>query len=257
MRCPPEESVRYSEHSMTWNADDRPGTAIYGSPAAPNRVRVVLAEDDLLLREGLASLLERSDFDVVGQAGDGGQLLAIVRDTKPDLVVTDIRMPPSNFIEGIDAASIIRRELPETAVVVLSAYVDTEHALALLASGRGIGYLLKSRITDVAGFVDTLHRVAGGATAVDPGLVQELMSVRRRADRLAALSAREREVLSLMARGSIECRYRPKHLDRRKHGPKARAQYPVQAEPARGRRRSPASARGDCLSGGAMMRFPR
>jgi DNA-binding NarL/FixJ family response regulator len=176
-------------------------TPVQISEAATSRVRVVLAEDDLLLREGLASLLERSGFDVVGQAGDGGQLLAIVRDTTPDLVVTDIRMPPSNFTEGLDAARVIREELPDTAVVVLSAHVEIEHAMELLAGGRSIGYLLKSRVTDVADFIDTLQRVAKGASVMDPVLVQELVSVRRRGDPLAELSAREREVLALMAEG--------------------------------------------------------
>jgi DNA-binding NarL/FixJ family response regulator len=171
------------------------------SRATATRVRVVLAEDDLLLREGLALLLERSDFDVVGQAGDGGELLTIVRQTTPDLVVTDIRMPPSNLVEGLEVARIIRAELPDTAVVLLSAYVDIEHAMDLLAGGRGIGYLLKTRVTDVADFIDTLRRVARGATAVDPELVQELMSMRRRVDRLTLLTEREREVLSLMAQG--------------------------------------------------------
>ena len=171
-------------------------------PKAPaSRVRVVLAEDDLLLREGVASLLERSGFDVVGQAGDGEQLLAVVRETTPDLVVTDIRMPPANFTEGLDAARVIREELPRTAVVVLSAHVDVEHAMELLAGGRSIGYLLKSRVTDVADFIETLHRVTNGASVVDPALVEELVSARRRDDPLAVLSAREKEVLALMAEG--------------------------------------------------------
>ena len=169
--------------------------------AQASRVRVVLAEDDLLLREGLASLLERSGFDVVGQAGDGRQLLAIVREMTPDLVVTDIRMPPANFTEGLDAARIIREELPHTAVVVLSAHVDVEHAMELLAGGRSIGYLLKSRVTDVADFIETLQRVTKGASVMDPALVQELVSARRRDDPLAVLSAREQEVLALMAEG--------------------------------------------------------
>lgn len=164
-------------------------------------VRVVVAEDDVLLREGLASLLERSGFDVVGQAGDGVQLLTLVRDVTPELVVTDIRMPPSHTTEGLDAARVIREELPETAVLVLSAHVDVEHAMELLASGHGIGYLLKSRVTDVADFIDTLERIAKGASVVDPALVQELVSARRRDDPLAALSPREREVLALMAEG--------------------------------------------------------
>ena len=163
--------------------------------------RVVLAEDDVLLREGLASLLERSGFAVVGQAGDGGQLLPLVRETTPELVVVDIRMPPTHTVEGLDAARQIRHELPETGILVLSAHADVEHAMELLASGRGIGYLLKSRVTDVAEFLDTLERIARGGSVVDPALVQELVSARRRNDPLAVLSVREREVLALMAEG--------------------------------------------------------
>ena len=116
-------------------------------------------------------------------------------------MVTDIRMPPSNFTEGLDAARVIREELPDTAVVVLSAHVDIEHAMELLAGGHGIGYLLKSRVTDVADFIETLQRVAKGASVVDPALVQELVSARRRDDPLAVLSTREQEVLALMAEG--------------------------------------------------------
>jgi DNA-binding NarL/FixJ family response regulator len=163
--------------------------------------RVVLAEDDVLLREGLASLLERSGFAVVGQAGDGGQLLRLVRETMPELVVVDIRMPPTHTVEGLDAARQIRHELPDAGILVLSAHADVEHAVELLASGRGIGYLLKSRITDVAEFLDTLERIAKGGSVVDPALVQELVSARRRDDPLAVLSTREYEVLALMAGG--------------------------------------------------------
>jgi DNA-binding NarL/FixJ family response regulator len=165
------------------------------------RLRVVLAEDDVLLREGLASLLERSGFEVVGQVAGGSQLLALVRHEVPDLVVVDIRMPPTNTTEGLEAARVIRREFPETGILVLSAHVEIEHAMELLASGRGIGYLLKSRVTDVAEFVETLERIAKGGSVVDPALVQELVSARRRNDPLAVLSAREREVLALMAEG--------------------------------------------------------
>jgi serine/threonine-protein kinase PknK len=165
------------------------------------QVRVVVADDDLLLREGLASLLDRSGFDVVGRAGDGGQLLALVRECVPELVVADIRMPPTHTTEGLDAARVIREEFPDMAIMVLSAHVDAEHAMELLASGRGIGYLLKNRVTDVADFVDTLQRVANGASVVDPALVSELVSARRSDDPLAVLSAREREVLAQMAEG--------------------------------------------------------
>src|SRR6476659_7476525 len=163
-------------------------------------VQVVVADDDVLLREGLASLLERSGFEVVGQAADAAELLALVRDRKPQLVV-DIRMPPTHTTEGLDAARVIRAELPDTGILVLSAHVEVEHATELLASGHGIGYLLKTRVTDVADFVDTLERISKGASVVDPALVQELVSARRRDDPLAVLSAREQEVLMLMAEG--------------------------------------------------------
>lgn len=164
-------------------------------------LRVVVADDDVLLREGLASLLERSGFEVAGQAGDGTALLELVRAEKPDLVLVDIRMPPTHSTEGLDAARVIRDESPDIGIVVLSAHVDVEHAMELLAGGHAIGYLLKTRVTDVADFVDTLQRVANGASVVDPALVAELVSARKRDDPLAALSAREREVLTLMAEG--------------------------------------------------------
>jgi DNA-binding NarL/FixJ family response regulator len=164
-------------------------------------LRIVVAEDDVLLRECLASLLDRSGFNVVGQAGDGGQLLALVRDKTPELVITDIRMPPTNTTEGLDAARVIREELPDTGILVLSAHVDVEQALELLASGRGVGYLLKSRVTDVTDFVDALERIAKGASVVDPALVKELVSARRRDDPLAVLSTREQAVRALMAEG--------------------------------------------------------
>jgi DNA-binding NarL/FixJ family response regulator len=169
--------------------------------AAGTRLRVVLADDDILLREGVASLLERSRFDVVGQALDGSELLALVRERKPDLVLVDIRMPPSHSTEGLDAALVIRRELPETGIVVLSAHVEVEHAMELLASGQRTGYLLKRRVTDVDEFIETLERVAAGGSVVDPALVQELVEARRKEDPLAELTAREREVLALMAEG--------------------------------------------------------
>jgi DNA-binding NarL/FixJ family response regulator len=179
---------------------DSPAPAHQGGQGV-GRIRVVVADDDVLLREGLASLLDRSGFDVVGLAGDGVQLLGLVREQAPELVVTDIRMPPAHSTEGLDAARVIREELPDTAILVLSAHVDVEHAMGLLASGHSVGYLLKSRVTDVADFVDTLGRIAKGASVVDPALVAELVSAQRRNDPLAVLSAREREVLALMAEG--------------------------------------------------------
>ena len=164
-------------------------------------LRVIVADDDVLLREGLASLLGRSGFAVVGQAGNATEALALVRAENPDLLVIDIRMPPTNTTEGLDVAGVIRGELPEIGILVLSAHVDVEHAVELLSSGHGIGYLLKSRVTDVVEFVDSLQRIANGGSVVDPALIQELVSGRRREDPLAVLSPREREVLALMAEG--------------------------------------------------------
>lgn len=166
-----------------------------------SRGRVVLADDDVLLREGVASLLERSEFEVVGQAGEAPRLLALVREQRPDLAIVDIRMPPDHCTEGLEAARVIRDELPETAILVLSAHVEVDDALDLLARGERTGYLLKSRVTDVAEFVESIERICQGGSVVDPGLVQELVSARRRNDPLEALTRREREVLGLMAEG--------------------------------------------------------
>ncbi len=163
--------------------------------------RVVIADDDVLLREGLASLLIRSGLDVVGQAGNGTELLDLVRRESPDLAIVDIRMPPTHSTEGLDTARLIREEVPGTAILVLSAHVDVDHALELLSGGHAIGYLLKSRVTDVNDFLETLARIVNGASVIDPALVTELVSARRRNDPLDALSSREREVLALMAEG--------------------------------------------------------
>jgi DNA-binding NarL/FixJ family response regulator len=168
---------------------------------ATERTRVVLADDDVLLREGLAGLVERSGFEVVGQCGTASELVALVREHKPDLAIIDIRMPPSHTSEGLDAARVIREELPETAILVLSAHVQVEQATDLLASGERSGYLLKSRVTDVDEFIETLQRIVKGGSVVDPALVQELVAARRVEDPLDVLSPREREVLSLMAEG--------------------------------------------------------
>jgi DNA-binding NarL/FixJ family response regulator len=161
----------------------------------------VLADDEVLLREGLAGLLERSGFEVVGQGGDGSELVALVREHRPELAVVDIRMPPAHSTEGLDAAQVIREEFPETAIVVLSAHVEVEHAMDLLASGHRSGYLLKTRVTDVDEFVQSLERIVNGGSVVDPALVQELVAARRVDDPLEEITPREREVLSLMAEG--------------------------------------------------------
>jgi DNA-binding NarL/FixJ family response regulator len=163
--------------------------------------RVVLAEDEVLLREGLAGLLERSGFEVVGQCGTASELVALVREHRPELVIVDIRMPPSHTSEGLDAARVIREEFPQTAILVLSAHVQVEQATDLIASGERSGYLLKSRVTDVDEFIETLERIVKGGSVVDPALVQELLAARRVEDPLDVLSPREREVLSLMAEG--------------------------------------------------------
>jgi DNA-binding NarL/FixJ family response regulator len=161
----------------------------------------VLADDDILLREGLASLLDRFGLDVVGQAGDSAELMELVSRHRPELALVDIRMPPGHSTEGLEAARTIKRDFPETAVVVLSAHVEVEHAMDLLANGQRTGYLLKSRVTDVVEFIDTLRRVERGGSAVDPVLVQELVAARRADDPLGGLTEREREVLGLMAEG--------------------------------------------------------
>jgi DNA-binding NarL/FixJ family response regulator len=166
-----------------------------------SRTRVVLADDEVLLREGLASLLERSGFEVAGQCGDGSELIALVREQRPELALIDIRMRPTHTTEGLDAARTIREEFPETAILVLSAHVEVEHAMDLLASGRGSGYLLKSRVTDVGEFIETLGRIVRGGSVVDPALVQELVAARRADDPLEEITPRERDVLSLMAEG--------------------------------------------------------
>jgi len=170
-------------------------------PVGDTRKRVVLADDDTLLREGVASLLQRSGFEVIGQADDGPGLLALVREHGPDLAIVDVRMPPGYLTEGLDAARQIRAEFPATGVLVLSAHAEVDQAMELLAAGRGVGYLLKDRVTDVAEFAEIVGRVAAGGSVVDPALVQELVAARHRDEIYQQLTEREREVLALMAEG--------------------------------------------------------
>jgi DNA-binding NarL/FixJ family response regulator len=162
---------------------------------------VVIADDDLLVREGLARLLEPSQFDVVGLAGDVPELIGLVREQRPELVVLDIRMPPSYTTEGLDAARKIRAEFPEMGILVLSAHVEVHRAIDLLTEGHRVGYLLKRRVTEVGDFLETLERIAGGGSVIDPELVRDLVSARRIHDPLTDLTSREREVLQLMAEG--------------------------------------------------------
>jgi DNA-binding NarL/FixJ family response regulator len=164
-------------------------------------VRVVLAEDSVLLREGLVGLLTRFRFEVVAAVGDPEALLSVVAQHAPDLVITDVRMPPTFTDEGLRAAVALRRAQPDLAVVALSQFVQQGFAAELLDSGDGrrVGYLLKDRIVDVEEFIAALHQVVNGATVVDPEVVRQLL--RRARDPLARLSTREREVLALVAEG--------------------------------------------------------
>jgi DNA-binding NarL/FixJ family response regulator len=165
-------------------------------------VRVVVAEDSVLLREGIVRLLSESDLEVVGQAGDAEDLLRKVGAHKPDVVIADIRMPPDNTDDGLRAAIEIRDRHPGTGVLVLSAYVEEAYALELVSDdASGIGYLLKDRVADVDGFVDSVRRVGNGGSALDPEVVSRLLGRTTRTDPLAELTDREREVLELMAEG--------------------------------------------------------
>jgi DNA-binding NarL/FixJ family response regulator len=163
--------------------------------------RIAVADDDLLVREGIVSLLTGEGYDVVGQAADPEELAEVVRTSLPDLAVIDIRMPPTHTWEGLDAARAIRAEFPQVGILLLSAFVELETAIDLLDSGERIGYLLKDRIMKRADVIDALERIADGGCVVDPALVKELVAERRRQDPLAELTTREREVLALMAEG--------------------------------------------------------
>jgi DNA-binding NarL/FixJ family response regulator len=162
---------------------------------------VILADDDVLLREGIASLLGGAGYEVVGQSGDAQGLADLVRERSPDLAVIDIRMPPSHTTEGLDAARAIRNEFPDIGILLLSAHVEVETAVDLLEEAERIGYLLKSRVMKAADFLDAVERIIRGGSVLDPSLVKELVGAARRDDPLAELTPREREVLALMAEG--------------------------------------------------------
>jgi DNA-binding NarL/FixJ family response regulator len=165
-------------------------------------MRAVIAEDSVLLREGLIRLLTEAGIEIVGQAGDGEDLLRKTRAHKPDVVITDIRMPPTQTDEGLRAAQVIRGELPQTGVLVLSQHVEEAYVMELLGeNAEGVGYLLKDRVADVERFVEAVERVARGGSALDPEVVSHMLGRRRREDPLAELTPREREVLGLMAEG--------------------------------------------------------
>src|SRR5499426_1227846 len=162
---------------------------------------VVIADDDLLLREGVASLLTQAGYSVVGQAGDAPELVRLVREHRPEVAIVDIRMPPDHATDGLRAAQAIREEMPEIAILVLSAYVEVKHATTLLASGQRSGYLLKSRVANIDEFLESIDRLSRGGAVVDPSLVVELLAARAADDPLEGLTPREREVLGLMAEG--------------------------------------------------------
>jgi DNA-binding NarL/FixJ family response regulator len=167
-----------------------------------DEVRVVVGEDSLLLREGIVRVLGEAGFDVVAQAGDAQELLREVSAHKPDVAVVDIRMPPTDTDDGLRAAIEIRRRLPRTGVMVLSQYLEEGYALDLVGdSAEGTGYLLKDRVGDVERFADSVRRVAEGGSALDPEVIAQVLGRSRRRDPLAELTAREREVLALMAEG--------------------------------------------------------
>jgi DNA-binding NarL/FixJ family response regulator len=168
----------------------------------PPPIRVVLADDSVLLREGIASLLGGRGFDIVGQSGTADDLLLKVRSYSPDIAIVDIKMPPTQTDEGLRAAKEIREKHPGTAVLVLSQYIEAGYALELLQdSAEGVGYLLKDRVYDLADFVAAVKRVATGGSALDPSVVSQLLGRRRRDDPISDLSPRELEVLELIAEG--------------------------------------------------------
>jgi DNA-binding NarL/FixJ family response regulator len=175
--------------------------SVDGEPVGATTRTVVIADDDVLLREGIASLLTEAGYGVVGQAGDATELLRLVREHRPDVAIVDIRMPPDHATEGLRAAQAIREEQPEIAILVLSSYVEVRHATTLLASGQRSGYLLKSRVANIDEFLESIDRLSRGGSVVDPSLVVELLAAQTADDPLEVITSRERDVLALMAEG--------------------------------------------------------
>ncbi len=168
----------------------------------PGRLRIVIAEDAAIMRDGLTQTLARRGHDVVAAVPDAEALRQAVAEHRPDVAIIDVRMPPTHTDEGLLAAQAIRRDHPGVGVLVFSQYIETQSATELLtAAPAGVGYLLKDRVADVSDFIDAITRVAHGGTVLDPEVVRQLLTVNRRADTLAALTPREREVLSLVAQG--------------------------------------------------------
>jgi DNA-binding NarL/FixJ family response regulator len=189
--------------SLSSRKDERSDVpAPSGHPSKPHRLRVVVADDSALIRDGIARLLSEKEFDVVSKVSDADVLVDRVRELSPDLVVTDIRMPPTNTNDGLLAAQRIRQERPTTGVLVLSQYVETQQAMKLFGERpRGVGYLLKDRIRHIEEFIEALERIAAGGFVVDPDVVGNLLQRRRTTDELDKLTEREREILGLMAQG--------------------------------------------------------
>ena len=211
-------------------------------------MRVAVADDAVLFREGVARLLTEAGFEVVGQAADADELLAIVREAPPsrlpEVAVVDIRMPPSHTTEGLVAAKTIRAEHPEVGVLVLSQYLETEHAMDLLGDGTGgTGYLLKDRVSDLDGFRDAVRRVGEGGSAVDPEVIAQLVHRRRAVDPIAELTEREREVLGLMAEGCSNRAIGDQPVAQREDGRGARARDLHEARAPAGPGREPSGPR--------------
>ncbi len=206
-------------------------------------MRIVIAEDSVLLRAGLTRLLVEAGEEVVSAVGDATALLEAVERNRPDIVIADVRMPPTHTDEGIRAAVTLRQTYPEIAVLVLSQYVEERYAVDLIAGDTaGVGYLLKDRVADVSDFLDAVRRVGSGGTALDPEVVSQLLARSRQRDPVDRLTDREREVLGLMAEGAVEQRHRRGPRGERRCGREARPQHLHEARPLPRRRRPPPGA---------------